>query len=259
MPTAVITGAGSGIGAALALVLARREMRVVCADVDERSAGNVAREIRMLGREAEGVRADVTVAADLEALATDDVDLWINNAGIAIGGATHELSLDDWRRVIDVNLTGVVHGIAAIYPRMVRRGHGHIVNIASVAGLAPYPLALPYTTTKHAVVGLSLALRGEARAHGVRVSVACPGRIDTPIWQRSEVRGALGTLRGKLLARMPKGMSADKCARVIANGIAQDRPVIPVTLEAHAAWWLSRVSPAAATKLAQRLVYAASR
>jgi NADP-dependent 3-hydroxy acid dehydrogenase YdfG len=155
MQTAVITGAGSGIGAALALTLARRGMRVVCADIDERAVASVAREIRMLGREATSVRADVTVPADLDALATDDVDLWINNAGIAIGGATHELGLDDWRRVVDVNLMGVVHGVHAIYPRMVRRGSGHIVNIASVAGLAPYPLALPYTTTKHAVVGLS--------------------------------------------------------------------------------------------------------
>ncbi|MBA3503802.1 MAG: SDR family oxidoreductase, partial [Deltaproteobacteria bacterium] len=175
MQTAVITGAGSGIGAALALTLARRGMRIVCADIDERAAAAVAREIRMLGREATSARADVTIAADLDALATDDVDLWINNAGIAIGGATHELGLDDWRRVVDVNLLGVVHGVHAIYPRMVRRRRGHIVNIASVAGLAPYPLALPYTTTKHAVVGLSLALRAEARAHGVRVGVACPG------------------------------------------------------------------------------------
>jgi len=253
MQTAVITGAGSGIGAALARVFARRGMRVVCADIDERAADVTAREIRALGRDATHARADVTSFADVEALATEDVGVWVNNAGIAIGGATHELGLDDWRRVIDVNLVGVVHGVHAIYPRMVRRRRGHIVNIASVAGLAPYPLALPYTTTKHAVVGLSLALRAEARTHGVRVSVACPGRIDTPIWQRSDVRGVLGTLRERLLARMPKPASADSCAQTIADGIARDRAVIPVTLEAHAAWWLARASPWIANKLAQRL------
>ena len=259
MKTAVITGAGSGIGAALAFALARRGMRIVCADLDERAAAGTAREIRLLGREATSVRADVTVAAEVEALATDDVDVWINNAGIAIGGATHELSLDDWRRVVDVNMMGVIHGVHAIYPRMVRRGSGQIVNIASVAGLAPYPLALPYTTTKHAVVGMSLALRAEARAHGVRVSVACPGRIDTPIWQRSDVRGALGVARARLLARMPKPASVEGCAKTIADGMARDRAVIPVTFEAHAAWWLARVSPWIANKLAQRLaVYAAA-
>jgi short-subunit dehydrogenase len=262
MKTAVITGAGSGIGAALALVLATRRMRVVCADLDERAAAARAREIRAIGGDAIAVRADVTCAADVAALATDDVDLWINNAGIAIGGATHELGLDDWRRVVDVNLMGVVHGVQAIYPRMVRRGSGHILNIASVAGLAPYPFALPYTTTKHAVVGLSLALRAEARAHGVRVSVACPGRIDTPIWSHSDVRGALGSVRAGLLARMPKPASAEPCAKTIVDGVERDRAVIPVTLEAHAAWWLARVSPWIANRLAQRLatsVYAAAR
>jgi short-subunit dehydrogenase len=259
MQTAVITGAGSGIGAALALDLARRGIRVVCADVDEQAAAGIAREIRVLGREATSVRADVTVAGDLDALANEDVDIWINNAGIAVGGATHELGLADWRRVVEVNLMGVIHGVHAIYPHMRRRGSGQIINMASVAGLAPYPLALPYTTTKHAVVGMSLALRAEARAHGVRVSVACPGRIDTPIWQRSEVRGALGVAREKLLARMPKPASAASCAKTIADGMARDRAVIPVTFEAHAAWWLARMSPWIANKLAQRLaVYAAA-
>lgn len=256
---AVITGAGSGIGAALALVLSRRGMRVVCADIDEHAAATVARAI---GAGATSARADVTVAADLDALAAGDVDLWINNAGIAIGGATHELSLDDWRRVVDVNLLGVINGVQAVYPHMVRRGRGHILNIASVAGLAPYPLALPYTTTKHAVVGLSLALRAEARAHGVRVGVACPGRIDTPIWERSAVRGALGTFRARMLARMPRPASAASCAETIADGIARDRAVIPVTFEAHAAWLLARLSPWLANQLAQRLagsVYAAAR
>ncbi len=255
MTTAVITGAGSGIGAALAVVLARRGMRVVCADLDEQAAGATARAIRVLGREATAARVDVTSAAEVETLAASagDVDLWINNAGIAIGGATHELRLADWRRVIDVNLAGVVHGIHAVYPRMVARRRGHIVNVASVAGLAPYPLALPYTTTKHAVVGLSLALRAEARAHGVKVGVACPGRIATPIWERSEVRGALADRRAELLARAPAAMSVDRCAGVIADGIARDRAVIPVTLEAHVAWRLARLSPWLATKLAERL------
>jgi len=145
---------------------------------------------------------------------------------------------------------------------MVRRGSGQIVNIASVAGLAPYPLALPYTTTKSAVVGMSLALRAEARTHGVRVSVACPGRIDTPIWQRSEVRGVLGGASARLLARLPKAASAEACAKTIAAGMARDRAVIPVTFEAHAAWWLARVSPWIANKLAQQIarsvVYAAT-
>ena len=175
------------------------------------------------------------------------------NAGIGLWGDLRDVTPAEWRRVLDVNLMGVIHGVHAIYPRMVRRGRGHLVNIASVAGLAPYPLALPYTTTKHAVVGMSLALRAEARAHGVAVGVACPGAIETPIWQRSTVRGVLDRARTRFADRLPRRMSADKCAAAIVAGIAADRAVIPVTLEAHAAWWLARHAPWLANRLAQRV------
>jgi len=255
--TAVITGAGSGIGAALCRVLADRSVRVIAADLDEASALATAASIDR----AIAMRCDVTNADDVERLAEvawreGGVDLWINNAGIAIGGATDALSLADWRRVLDVNLAGVVHGVHAIYPRMIARRNGHIVNIASVAGLAPYPFALPYTTSKHAVVGLSQALRAEARGHGVRVSVACPGRIETPIWQRSEVRGELGKMRKRFAAkarprivdRITGAMPVDECAEAILRGIEANRGIITVTREARFAWLLDRVSPELAVR-----------
>lgn len=256
---AVVTGGGSGIGAALCEVLARRGARVVCADLDGDGAAAMAARLRARGREATGVRVDVTSADDVAALAAATlaregrVDLWINNAGIAVGGAADELELADWRRVLDVNLAGVIHGIHAIYPHMIRRGAGHIVNIASVAGLSPFPLALPYTTSKHAVVGLSQALRAEARGRGVRVSVACPGVIDTPIWQRSEVRGGLEKVRELLLARRPAPMPAERCAEAILRGVDANLAIIPVTVEARVAWWLHRLSPALSGWIASRL------
>lgn len=246
---AVITGAASGIGAALAAELAGHGARVIAADVDGAGAAELAARLRATGGAVDAATVDVTAAdavEDLAARAWADhgaVDLWINNAGIAIAGATADLALADWRRVLDVNLAGVIHGVHAIYPRMVRRGAGHLVNIASAGGLAPYPLALPYTTSKHAVVGLSLALRAEARGLGVKVSVACPGAIDTPIWQRSEVRGALARGRDRLLARPPRTTPA-ACAQAIVRGITANRAVIVVTAEARAAWWLTRLSPA---------------
>ena len=250
---AVVTGAGSGIGAALSVELARRGAHVVVSDLDEAAAATTARAIRGLGRNATHARLDVTNADAVERLAAETttrhgrIDLWINNAGIAIGGATEDLALSDWRRVLDVNLAGVVNGVHAIYPRMVQRGSGHIVNIASAAGLAPYPFALPYVTSKRAVVGLSQALRAEARGHGVRVSVACPGMVVTPIWERSEVRGSLADSREQLLSRFGPRMSAEHCARAILRGVDANRGVIPVTVEAHLAWYLERLSPALAT------------
>jgi short-subunit dehydrogenase len=239
-------------------------MLAILADLDHVAATMTASEIERAGGAAIGVRCDVSRADDVEALAAraseqGPIDLWINNAGIAIGGATDQLSLADWKRVFDVNLAGVVHGVHAVYPRMIARRHGHIVNIASVAGLAPYPLALPYTTSKHAVVGLSQALRAEARAHGVKVSVACPGMIKTPIWERSEVRGTLANGRGKLLERIAGAMTAEECARQIVKGIDANRGVIPVTIEARAAWWLTRLSPALATSVSSGVARFAGR
>ncbi len=259
---AVVTGAGSGIGAALCMALARRGARVVATDLDESTVAEVCTAIRISGGDALHAPLDVTSAEAVEALAattqqrTGRIDLWINNAGIAIGGATNEISLADWRRVLDVNLAGVIHGVHAAYPRMVAQRSGHICNIASAAGLAPYPFALPYATSKHAVVGLSQALRAEARGHGVRVSVACPGMVRTPIWNSSPVRGSLERGRERLLGRLP-AMAPDRCASLIINGIVANRGVIPITFEAHAAWWLTRLSPVVAGTISHQLAMVA--
>lgn len=116
-----------------------------------------------------------------------------------------------------------------------------------------------YTTSKHAVVGLSKAQRAEARGRGVRVSVACPGMIQTPIWERSEVRGSLARGRDALLSRLPANTSAEQCAKTILRGVAANRGVILVTAEAHAAWSLSRISPSATEWLSHQLASLARR
>ena len=128
------------------------------------------------------------MAADAGAL-----DVMFNNAGISIGGETEELTLDHWNSIIDVNIRGVVHGVHAAYPVMVRQGSGHIVNTASMGGLMAAGLLTSYVMTKHAVVGLSLALRSEAAAHGVGVTAVCPSAVDTPILDK----GAVGRFHGR--------------------------------------------------------------
>ena len=115
-----------------------------------------------------------------------------NNAGIVWGGDTELLTLDQWNAIIDVNIRGVVHGVAAAYPQMIRQGHGHIVNTASMAGLTAAGQITSYVMTKHAVVGLSLALRSEAAAHGVGVLVVCPSAVETPILDKGAVGGFVG-------------------------------------------------------------------
>jgi NAD(P)-dependent dehydrogenase (short-subunit alcohol dehydrogenase family) len=184
---AIITGGASGIGAALGRELARQGARVILADRQLEMASQVAASINDAGGKGEAVELDVRDAIAFDAIVALTIerhgrlDYLFNNAGIAIGGEIREYRLDDWRDVVDVNLMGVVHGVQASYGRMIAQGFGHIVNTASVAGLLPSPFMGSYTTTKHAVVGLSRALRAEAARYGVRVSALCPGVIRTPI------------------------------------------------------------------------------
>src|SRR3954470_22550620 len=142
---AIVTGGASGIGRALGEVLAEHGATVVLGDV------NASESVASLDvRHEEAVRSFVARVYERHGR----LDFMFNNAGVSIGGPTHELDAAHWQRAIDVNLKGVVNGILAAYPRMVEQGFGHIVNTASVAGLAPAVMTAPYSTTKHAVVGL---------------------------------------------------------------------------------------------------------
>jgi NAD(P)-dependent dehydrogenase (short-subunit alcohol dehydrogenase family) len=248
---AIITGAGSGIGRALAHALFAAGAHVVATDVDASAAKHTATSAPRNGHGRWGsiraARLDVTDAAAFTALvdevATEHgrIDYLFNNAGIGVGGEVRHLDLEDWRRVLAVNLSGVVHGVTAVYPRMIAQRSGHIVNVASVAGLSPYPLAVPYTASKHAVVGLSHGLRTEAAGLGVRVSVVCPGTINTAIWTASPIRGGLDReLAAPLLRR---ATSAAACAEVILRGVDRNLATIIVTKEAWLSWMIHRVSP----------------
>lgn len=247
---AIVTGGGSGIGRALCAELARRGARVTVADINMSAASEVAAEIATRGGRADARGVDVTNSEAVEALVAEVVaahgriDYMFNNAGIVIAGEERDVTLDDWRRVLGVNLWGVLHGVRAAYPRMLQQGFGHIVNTGSVAGLSPAPLEVSYTTSKYAVVGLSCALRAEAEAHGVRVSVVCPGLIDTPIVRNLETRGVdIEHLQALTVGTMT---SPDVCARVILRGVEKNKPIIVVTRLGFAIWWLTRLSPRAA-------------
>ena len=244
---AVVTGGGSGIGLAVCEELARRGARVVLADIDLAKAEAAAEGIRTAGGRARAAAVDVSDAAQVEELVARTyadngaLDYLFNNAGIALFGEVRDMTLEQWNRILAVNLHGVVHGVVAAYPRMVARGTGHIVNTASLAGLVPTPGATTYAATKHAVVGLSTSLRGEAAALGVKVSVVCPGIIDTPIkhsltWLHLDKEKMLGDPLIRLTA-------PDVCARVIVRGVERNRPMIVVTATAKGSWSLYRMFP----------------
>lgn len=248
---AIVTGAASGIGLALAAGLAERGTRVWAADIDavgaERAAvspGSVVHPVTLDVRDAAAFRDLV------EGVARDagTIDFLFNNAGILHAGEVHEFDEEQCDRIIDVNIRGVVNGMLAAYPLMVRQRSGHIVNTASLAGLAPAPLLSTYAMTKHAVVGLSTSLRYEAERYGVRVSAICPAGVETPLidegaasgshpqrWQ-PDVRNYLTLASGPLC-------TVDKVAREALRGVERNRALIIIPARARLTALACRLMP----------------
>jgi len=257
----VVTGGGSGIGRAIATELARRGSHVVVADLDGTRAKQVAEELGDRGSAAE---VDVVDADAVRALVDDTadrhgrLDVMVNNAGVAIGGLLEELDERHWTKALDVNLRGVVNGVSAAYPVMSTQRSGHILNTASLAGLIPAPAMLPYTTTKHAVVGLSTALRAEAASRGVRVSVLCPGFVDTPlldeVYAAPASLGGGSSVRSRVRLLQPRFLTPEVVASRAVDGLARNTAVIPVGWLAHTLWRLNRYAPPLARGLVQAQV-----
>ncbi len=252
---AIVTGAGSGIGAALCRALVAAGAEVLCTDIDDAAAARTATEVG-----ARSARLDVTDPAAVQS-AVDSVveragrlDLMFNNAGIVWGGDTELLTLDQWNAIIDVNVRGVVHGVAAAYPQMIRQGHGHIVNTASMAGLAAAGQLTSYVMTKHAVVGMSLALRSEAAAHGVGVLAVCPAAVETPILDKGAVGGFVGRdyfLQGQ---GVKTAYDADRLAADTLRAIERNKAILVKPRRAHASWLLARLAPGLMQRLSMRFV-----
>ncbi len=212
---AVVTGGASGIGRAMAMRLAAEGMRLVLGDVEERALGTTVAELHAAGAEVVGVRTDVSVAADVEALrdraleAFGAVHVVCNNAGVG-GSGIVGAPLEVWEWVIGVNLWGVVHGVHAFLPLLLEQNEGHIVNTASLAGLGGVPGLGIYCTTKFAVVGLSESLAYDLEGLGseVGVSVLCPGFVQTRIGESARnAPGALARWSGSETARATRDMA----------------------------------------------------
>lgn len=254
--TAVVTGGGSGIGKALSLALAARGARVVVADIQEDAARSVA---AACGKQAIAKKLDVRDADAVSAVIADAaklagrLDYVFNNAGIGVGGEIQELVLAHWDRILDVNVRGVIHGVVAAYPIMLKQGSGHIINTASLAGLGAAPLLTPYSMTKHAVVGLSVSLRAEAAAYGVRVSALCPAAVETPILD-SDNPADLPPLKWRpdlrrFLTRVAgPPYPADALARDTLAAVERNEGVIVIPKRAKLLYRVGRMFPALAEK-----------
>lgn len=272
----LITGAASGIGRELAIQLARRGGRLILVDLDEAglaqtqasiesnnhlppslpsslpkiAPGNGASFTTMATTgvaQTEAHRLDVGDAQAVASLVDDTVgkygrlDAIYNVAGIAVLAEFDEMDAPLWRKIIDVNLVGVINGCQAAYPHMQRQHSGRIVNIASLAGLIPSTSLGAYSTTKAAVVMLSRVLRAEAQVHGVRVNVVCPSFVDSRIYENAI---APVFRSGNMRAMIPLPiLDTDKAVAMMLRGLARDQAVIVLPGYAKLVWLLARWFP----------------
>jgi NAD(P)-dependent dehydrogenase (short-subunit alcohol dehydrogenase family) len=255
---AIVTGGASGIGRRVCEELGRHGATAIVADINPEGAREVAGTISANGGSASAARLDVREAEAVGTLIDETVadhgrlDYMFNNAGIDIGGETRDLLPEHWERVLDINLMGVVHGTRAAYAVMVRQGFGHIVNTASLCGIMPIPLQVPYATAKHAVVGLSTSLRAEGAGLGVKVSAFCPGVIQTPLIEKSMVVNS--TMEDILSLAPMKIMELNGAVRAMLRGVARNQAIIVCPFESRMSWWMYRLSPALIDKFIGRTV-----
>jgi NAD(P)-dependent dehydrogenase (short-subunit alcohol dehydrogenase family) len=241
----VITGAGSGFGRALAVELAARGGRLVLSDVNLAAVEETARlAIASGAASATALRTDVTSLADVEALAAacdGPVDLVVNNAGVSSGGLIGELAVEDWRWTIEVDLFGVIHGCHVFVPRLKAQGHGHVLNVASAAGLLAAPRMGAYNVAKAGVVALSETLAAELQGTGVGVTVLCPTFFETNIIQS----GRFADARTKELADqlMSRARPVEEVVLAALASVERRQLYAVPMADARWLWRLKRAAP----------------
>jgi len=259
---AVVTGAGSGIGRSTALLLARNGAKVHVADIDAERARKVVSEIEAAGGSSSAHALDVSDAAAVGALAEavfpadGHVDILHNNAGIGHGGNIEATTVEDWQRVIGINLLGVAYGIQAFVPRMLAQGRpASVINTASQAGINPAPKMAPYVSSKYGVVGMTESLNAELSRRGVHFSAICPGIIDTNIVATATMRGELAAKQGKLTDfYSTKGVSPDEVADAVLRAIEKHTLIVPVPRrQVLVRYLLHRLSPILLQPIARAL------
>jgi NAD(P)-dependent dehydrogenase (short-subunit alcohol dehydrogenase family) len=241
---AVVTGGASGIGRSICTYLGQRDAQVVVADRNLEGAEETAAAIAAAGGRAEAACLDVTQSGEVAALIGDTaremgrIDLLFNNAGISINGEFQDVTLAQWRQIVDVNLWGAVYGCHHVYPIMVEQGGGQIVNTASLAGLIPGGLTSPYSASKYAVVGFSLTLRSEARGYGIKVNALCPGYMRTNIQKTTEnVTPYMNSEANRQMNASMRFPTPEDCIEQMMRGVRRNRAII-ISPWSHKVFWL---------------------
>lgn len=246
---AVVTGAGGGLGRAFCLELARRNARIVAADIDLTAAQETAAQVEKLGAKIHPLACDVAqrpAVAALGAAAEEllgGVDLVINNAGVATSGPVDGIPQADWEWIMGINLWGVIYGCELFVPQMRARGRGHVINVASSAGLLCTPTMAPYNVTKAAVVALSETMAAELRSAGIGVTVLCPTFFRTKIVDNARHHGQNNELSrvNKLMDRAK--LQAPEVARFALDAAADGTLYALPHADGAWLWRLKRLAP----------------
>jgi 2-hydroxycyclohexanecarboxyl-CoA dehydrogenase len=249
---ALVTGAGSGIGRAIALELACKGARVLAVDLLGDTAEKAAVACSEIGPEAHGFACDVADLAALRALAErvhadhGPLDVLVNNAGVGMSARLTDMTIDDWRWIRGINLDGVVHGCHTFGPAMLERGRGQVVNVSSGLGYTARATEPAYVTTKAAVLALSQCLRADWGRSGVGVTAVCPGVINTPILDNTRFLGGQADTVERTRRTFRRGHPPELVARDVVVAIRRDKAVVPVGWEAKLGWWAHRLLPLSA-------------
>jgi NAD(P)-dependent dehydrogenase (short-subunit alcohol dehydrogenase family) len=256
---AVITGAGSGIGAAFAVELAKRGSRVVCSDIDENAAQATADAIGIEGGKALALRCDVAQIDDVHCLAADAQDWFggaptvvINNAGVGAGGLPiGEVDLDDWNWVLNVNLWGPIHGCHVFAPILRESGQpGGIINVASAAAFGAAPGMAAYNVSKAGVLSLSETLAAELSGTGVNVTVLCPTFVKTNILVSGGNSGRISDKSTQMASRLMRwtGFSPERVARTCLDTLDRGGLYCMPQPDARIGWGIKRFTPTVYTR-----------
>lgn len=246
---AVVTGAGSGIGRSFALELAKRGGNVVCADINLEAAEETVKLVERLGQKAFAVKCDVGQAEQVQVLADQaeqllehPVTLIINNAGVGLGGKFDEMSLEDWKWCMHVNLWGVIHGCHAFVPKLKKLGYGAIINVASAASYTAAPEMSVYNVTKAGVLALSETLSAELRKFNIKVNVLCPTLVPTNIIKNGRIPGRYSKLADHALMNYAMTTS-DAVATLTLNRLDRGQLYTTPQIDAKLFWLMKRTSP----------------
>jgi NAD(P)-dependent dehydrogenase (short-subunit alcohol dehydrogenase family) len=251
---AAITGAGSGIGAAFAVELAKRGGRVVCSDIDETAARATADAIVADGGQATSLRCDVSQMDDVALLAKASQDWFggaptvaINNAGVGAGGLPiGEVSIDDWNWVLNVNLWGPIHGCHVFAPILREAGYGGIINVASAAAFGAAPGMAAYNVSKAGVLSLSETLAAELSGTGVNVTVLCPTFVKTNIVESGRISDKSTQMASRLMRWT--GFSPERVARTCLDTLDRGGLYCMPQPDARIGWGIKRFTPTLYTR-----------